>query len=100
MPGTFKSQAWLLASDSRLKPNDFKASSVSGGERKRPSLGDCPFLTLRMVVSKFVNATSPFRNDLMTGTAAGTCTRISERIIDCPVSVIVNAGAGDCADAA
>src|SRR5258707_12277606 len=77
----------------RLKPNDFSASSVSGGDRNRPSFGDCPFLTSRMVVSKFVNTTSPFSSDLMTGTAAGTWARISDRIIDCPVKVMLNVGA-------
>src|SRR5215471_5517279 len=88
MPATFKSNEWLLESDTRLKPNVFNDSSASGGERNRPSFSDCPFLTSSTVDSKFVKTTSPFRKDAIVGTAAGACARTSDRIIDCPVKVI------------
>src|SRR5206468_5058562 len=40
--------------------------------------------------SKFVNLTSPFKRAAITGTASGAETRRSDRIIDCPASVIVS----------
>src|SRR6516162_11167355 len=92
MPGSLRSNEWLLDSDTRLKPNVLRASIACGGERKRPSFGDWPFLSSRTVDSKLVNTTSPLTSDVMIGTADGACARISDRIIDCPVKVILSTG--------
>src|ERR1700687_176432 len=88
MPFTFRSNAWLPDRDNKLKPNVFTASSASGGVRNPlPSWTVSPFSAT--VASKLVNTTSPFSNPWITGTDAGEVARISERIIDCPVKVIV-----------
>src|SRR5882762_4482175 len=92
MPGTFRSKEWLSDRASRLKPKAFSASSASGGERNLPSCVDCSFSIT--VASKFVNITSPFSNGDIVATAVGVLTRISDRIIDCPVKVMLSVG--DC----
>src|SRR5207253_7950521 len=62
----------------------------SGGERNRPSRVDWPFSMT--VASKFVNITSPFSNGAVRETRSGVWTRASDRIIDWPVSVMLNVG--------
>jgi hypothetical protein len=75
------SKAWLLDSESRLKPSALNASSASGGARNpRPSLTLWPGSAT--APSKFVNTTSPFSSPAMTGTALGAVARRSERSID------------------
>src|SRR5215471_8396442 len=91
MPVTFRSKAWLQAKANKLKPKVLRASSASGGARKpRPSWTVWPFSAT--AASKLVNTTSPFSSDWITGTAAGAVSRMSDRIMDCPVNVIVMAG--------
>src|SRR5882762_9605354 len=92
MPGTFRSKEWLSERATRLKPKAWRASSASGGERNLPSCVDCSFSIT--AASKFVNITSPFSNGDIVATAVGVLTRISARIIDCPVKVMLSVG--DC----
>src|SRR5215467_1091884 len=88
MPVAFRSNAWLPDRANKLKPNVLSASSASGGERKPlPSWTVSPFSAT--APSKLVNATSPFSSPRITGTEAGAVSRRSDRIIDCPVKVIV-----------
>src|SRR5882762_2485206 len=89
MPGTFRSKEWLSERATRLKPKACSASSASGGERNLPSCVDCSFS--RTVASKFVKITSPFSNGDIVAAAVGACTRKSERIMDCPVKVMLSA---------
>src|SRR5665213_3264339 len=92
-PVTFRSKAWLPDRDNKLKPKVFKESSASGGVRNpRPSWMVSPFSAT--ADSRLVNTTSPLSNPWITGTAAGAVARISDRIIDWPVKVIVITGDG------
>src|ERR1700674_5327780 len=88
MPVAFRSKAWLPDRDNKLKPKVFSASNASGGVRKPlPSWTVSPFSAT--AASRLVKITSPFSSPLITGTTVGAVARISERIIDCPVKVIV-----------
>src|ERR1700730_15364404 len=88
MPVAFRSNAWLPESASKLKPKLFSASSASGGVRKPlPSWTVSPLSAT--ADSRLVKMTSPFSNPWITRTAVGAVARLSERIIDCPVRVIV-----------
>src|SRR4029077_6031436 len=73
-------------------------SSASGGVRNPlPSWTVSPFSAT--ADSRLVKMTSPFSSPWITRTAVGAVARISDRIIDCPVKVIVIAFAVpfDCA---
>src|ERR1700730_18317461 len=88
MPFAFRSNAWLPDRANKLKPKLFRASSASGGVRNPlPSWTVSPFSAT--ADSKLVNTTSPLSSSWITGAVAGELARISDRIIDCPVKVIV-----------